>query len=299
MKKLWLVLAAAVLAIVVVWLEPTGSILGKLRGEPFFQGRAGRHWCRALTADNPVEREAAVKSLGEGGADSLAVLQFLLRQNSADAEVRWTAAELLGKLGSTARPAAADLVAALDDSDPHVRSVAATALSAIEVSAAEAVGPLVKLLDRGATVPVLRALSVFGPDAAPALPTLRTVLKDETLDPEIRWNAARTIGKMRSAAAAAIPDLIAHLEVPADRLREHAAEALGDIGPDAAAAVEPLVKALRDPYVKVRRDAVRSLGQIGPAARPAIPEIEKLLKDPEAIVRDAAKTSLEQLRTEE
>lgn len=299
MKKLWLILVVVVLAVVAVWFEPTGSILGKLRGEPFLLGRPGSHWCRALAGENPVEKDSAVRALDGGGADAVPVLRFLLRQTAADAEVRWTAAELLGKLGSAARPATSDLIAALDDGDPHVRAVSATSLSTIEAPAGEAVGPLVKLLDRGATVPALRALSVFGPDAAPALPKLRELLNDASLDSEIRWNAARTIGKMHAAAAPAIPDLIANLADPADRLREHAAEALGDIGPDAATAVEPLTKTLQDPYFKARRDAVRSLGQIGPAARSATPEIEKLLKDPEAIVRDAAKKSLEQVQEAE
>jgi len=299
MKWLWWILGAVVLAVVAVWLEPNGSILGKLRGEPFFLGRTGSHWSRTLAAENPVKKEAAIKALGEGGADSVPVLEFLLRQQSADAEVRWTAAELLGKLGSAARPAAPALIAALEDSDQHVRSVSATSLSTIEAPAADAVGPLAKLLDREATVPTLRALSVFGPDAAPALPKLLAILNDQSIDPEIRWNAARTIGKMHVAAAAAIPDLIVTLEDPADRLREHSAEALGDIGPEAASAVAALTKTLQDPYVKARRDSVRSLGQIGPAARASIPEIEKLLKDPEAIVRDATKTTLERLKEAE
>lgn len=298
MKKLGIALGFVAILGTVCWLEPSGAIRGRLKGEPFYGDRSAESWRRTLAGDDPVAKETDLKALTDGGEATAPVLQFLLRDPAATAEVRWTAAELLGKLGSAARPATADLVAALDDSDSHVRSVVATSLSTIEAPAAEVVAPLAKSLDREATVAALRALSVFGPDAAPALPKLIEILNDKSREPEIRWNAARTIGKMHAAAASAIPDLVSHLEDPADRLREHAAEALGDIGPEAAVAIEPLVKTLGDSYFKARRDAVRSLGQIGPAARSAVPAIEKLKDDPEALVRDAAKTALERIQAE-
>lgn len=300
MKKLCWAIGVLAFIVGVVVLEPSGTILGKLRGEPFFQGRSGSSWSAAIISEDPTVKEAARKALEDAtGAEAVPVLDFLVRQTKGEAEVRWTAAELLGKKGTAARSSAGSLIQALQDSDAHVRSVAATALSTIEAPASDVVPALKELVEREPKVPVLRALSVFGADAAPALERLRAILNDKALDSEVRWNAARTIGKMHEAAADAIPDLVANLTDPADRLREHAAEALGDIGPPAAVAVPELTKALEDPFVKVRRDSVRSLGQIGPAARTAIPAIEKLLNDPEAIVKDAAKTALERLSSTE
>jgi HEAT repeat protein len=113
-------------------------------------------------------------------------------------------------------------------------------------------------------------------------------------DPEIRWNAVKTLGKIH--AVDAIDPLIGALKDPADPVREHAAEALGDMGPAASRAVEPLIATLKDPYFKARRDAARSLGQIGPTAKAAVPTLEQLSKDdPQAIVREAAALAVKKI----
>jgi len=138
-------------------------------------------------------------------------------------------------------------------------------------------------------------LSRYGADAKPALGRLLEIAAAESLDIEVRWNAVRTLGKMREAGADAIPSLLPMLKSPESRLREHAAEALGDIGPPSRSVVDQLFPLLTDPDIKVRRDSVRSIGQIG-AGPEAIPFVEKLVKDPEQIVRDAATKTLEQLR---
>lgn len=278
------------------WLDPSGRLTGYWRSEPFLEGRAAHIWRKQLDGGDPAARDAATQGLITAGAKGIPVLMFLAEDSRASAETRLTAIDQIGKLGAEGRPALPTLLKTLRDADPHLRSVSATALAAIEPPADQAVPALVAALEGGSVnVPVLRALSTFGPAAEPALELLRKSLNDTSLDPEVRWNSARTIGKMRAAGAPAIPDLITHLNDPAERLREHAAEALGDIGPDASVAVEPLTKTLSDTYFKARRDAVRSLGQIGAAAKPAIPEIKKLLDDPEELVRDAAKTALERI----
>ena len=293
--------ALAVLALV-AWFEPTRVIMGTLRCESFSAGRPTSFWKLALVSDDPATKENAYKTLKDGAADSVGVLVALLGEpdgSPAAAELRWTAAEILGKIGPPAKVAAQPMLAALDDRDLHVRSVAAAALPEIDTPAETAVPALQKLLPTATGRTAARALSKYRAAASPAIPLLVEMLNDKSLDSETRWNAARTLGKIGPAAKEAIPALVANLKDDVETVREHAAEALGDIGPVAKETVPALVDVLSDPAVKVRRDAVRSLGQIGPAAKEAVPAIQKLLADPEKIVQDAAQKALQLIAPEE
>jgi HEAT repeat protein len=289
----WLVFFALLAIVVGVW-EPSGRLRGWISGEAFFEGRPSHVWRRSVLLKEPDKREAALAKLREGGPDSVPVLRELLAK-APEAEVRWTAAELLGAKQGAARDASSEVLAALADPDAHVRSVAATAVPEVETPADTAVPALIKQLETEATVPVIRALSRYGADAKPALTVLLEIATAENREIEVRWNAIRTLGKMRVAGAEAIPTLLTMLDSPESRIREHAAESLGDIGPPSRSVVERLFPLLSDPDTKVRRDSVRSIGQIG-AGPEAIPLVEKLVKDPEQIVRDAATKTLAQLR---
>jgi hypothetical protein len=293
MRKLAPPAVLIVLALIAAgaWFEPTHIVRGWLRGEPTYQSRPAAWWRERLVSQEPADQAEYPRRLQAGGADAVPVLTDLLR--APEAEVRWRAADILGKIGPAAAPASAQLAAALHDGDSHVRTVAAQALGEIGPKGVDpAVVPgLVELLSTGDRLPALRALASIGPAAAPAISEIARVLREDP-DATTRWNAARTLGKIGPAAKTAIPALVQAMGDDPDALvREHAAEALGDIGPDAAEAVADLAKACKDPSHKVRRDAVRSLGQIGAPAKAALPQVEALLKDPEAIVREAAETA--------
>jgi HEAT repeat protein len=296
MRKPWIVgLFILGMLAVVCWFEPTGVVRGWLRGEAKYQGRPTNYWRRGLQSDDPVVKSGRREELVQGGADAVPVLLELLDAPAEGdwqaAEVRWQAAEILGQIGEEAQASSDQLLAALQDPDLHVRLVAATSLPQVNASADRAVPALQELLKRDVSESVLRALSVYGPDAGPALDDLVRILADQTIETELRWNAARTLGKLREAGAEAIPTLVKHLDDSEPTIREHCAEALGDIGPLAVETVPDLVAVLDDPAVRVRRDAVRSLGQIGAPADKVLPAIEPLLNDPEEIVRDAARTA--------
>ncbi|MEY4181346.1 MAG: hypothetical protein RLY70_4921 [Planctomycetota bacterium] len=290
---IWIASSLLVVMLAIV-LEPSGKLRGWFWREAFFEGRPTHIWKQQLLLKLPEKREAALARLRDGGPESVQVLRELIA-HSREPEVRWTAAELLGAKKGAARDAAPELIRSLNDSDLHVRSVAATSIPEVETPAEAAVPALVEQLGKESTVPLIRALSRYGADAKPALGKLLEIAASESLEIEVRWNAVRTLGKMREAGAEAIPDLLPLLKSPESRLREHAAEALGDIGPPSRSVVEQLFPLLSDPDTKVRRDSVRSIGQIG-AGPDAIPLVEKLVKDPESIVRDAATKTLEQLR---
>jgi len=301
MKKYGFLVVAIFLLVGVaaLWLDPTGVLMGHLRGEPFFDGRPAGYWERSLRAD-PATQVTAIEKLEQGGTEAAVVLESLLSsKNGASAEVRCTAAEILGKIGPDAEQAGSTLLAALKDTDLHVRAIAAASLAKVGVPPDEAVPALTRMLETDQKVVAGRALSEYRGGAKPALPALIAVLTDKSLDSETRWNAARTLGKLGPEGVDAIPVLVESLKDEAATVREHSAEALGDIGPPAAGAVPDLVGVLDDPATRVRRDAVRSLGQIGEASRAAIAEMKKLLKDPEGIVREAAKNAIRAIAPEE
>uniref|UniRef100_A0A7C4QNT0 HEAT repeat domain-containing protein n=1 Tax=Schlesneria paludicola TaxID=360056 RepID=A0A7C4QNT0_9PLAN len=297
----FLVASAVVIAgaALVILLEPSGVLRGRLTGETFYRGRPASAWRQQLSGGPAVQAEAeAVLAHPE----AVPVLRNILSgtgSHGADAEARWIAARLLAKLGPDARSAEPELLAALRDADPHLPGVVAAALPKVGIAADQALPALVPLLETPHAAIALRAISEYRAAAKTTLPALMAVLSDRTRDSEVRWNAARTLGKIGPDAAPAVATLVEHLTDDDPLVREHAAEALGDIGPAAVDAVPALVAALRDPQTRVRRDAVRSLGQIGPVAREAEPAVRRLLADKEAMVRTAAATAWERITGED
>jgi HEAT repeat protein len=274
-----------VVAATAAWFEPSFTARGLILGEPFFQNRSSSWWHKKLLSEEPVDRAEIPKQLREGKSAAFAVLSNLL--HSPEPEVRWQSAAILGELGPDAASTAPALASLLDDADPHVRTVAAKALGDIHPDDQSVVDSLVAKLATGDRRLVIRPLSNFK-NAAKAAPALIPILEKDP-DATLRWEAARTLGKIHADATNSVPALMRATKDRDALVREHAAEAIGDFGPEGAEGVPALIAALGDPEARVRRDAVRSLGQIGAAAKPALGEVEKLINDPDANVRDAAK----------
>lgn len=297
MKRKTVLVGIAVLALLAVAavFEPTGVVRGFFRSEPFFESRPASTWAHRLDDANPRVKEDAYRSLKNGGANAVPVLVSIAREQSgawASLPVRLMAIDLLKDMGPGAAKAIFYLSDTVQDPDQTVSGRAAEALAAIGPNDRKAIFPLLALLQGPNALAGAKALSKCGPEALAATPALVALLKND--DPEIRWNAAKTLGKIH--AIDAIDPLVGALKDPADPVREHAAEALGDMGPAASRAVDPLIATLKDPYSKARRDAARSLGQIGPAAKAAVPTLEQLSKDdPQAMVRDAAALAIKKI----
>jgi HEAT repeat protein len=279
------------IAVLAITFEPTGVIRGRLTGESFFEGRPTSYWQTQLSG-SPAEQATATDALKN--RDAVPVLRALLAEPPTEnGDVRWMAAEFLKGLGPNASAAAPELLAAARSNDERLPSVAAAALPKVGANAEDAVPVLTALLNSKHSVVAARALSEFKGQAKGALPELVKLMTDTSQTTEVRWNAARTIGKIGPDALSALPALIDMTRDAEPNVREHAAEAIGDIGPTATAGIPALVTVLNDDFVKVRRDAVRSLGWMGPAAKDAVLEMVKLLNDPEQLVRDAARKAVE------
>jgi HEAT repeat protein len=285
-RRRWIIGAAVLLlagVALALWADSDRRLLGRACGEPFFQGRAASAWHRDLRSTDEAKSAEAINTLIAGKGEAVPVCAWVLR-SAPDPEGRWHAADALAKIGKEAAPAGAELIAALNDADPIVRGVAIRAVGEVMPAAAEAVPALVKLFP---DVDAIRAVSRYKRDGAVAVPRLIAMLKHD--DSAVRWQAARTLGKIGEPALASLPELMRLTTGdPQPQVREHAAEAMGDIGPAAAAGIPALVAAMHDPNARVRRDAVRALGDMGPAAKAALGEVKAAIQDPDDAVKTAA-----------
>jgi HEAT repeat protein len=279
-------LLLVVTGIAALFLDPAERVLGWARGEPFYHGRAASAWRGELGGRDEAEAAAARDELAEGKAEAVPVCAWLIAKAS-EPQVRWRAADALGRMGKDVPAVGPPLVAALADPDSLVRAVATRAVGELAPDVPGAVPALIRLFP---DVEAIRSVARFKAAGGEAVPQLVGLLRYE--DPVVRWNAARTLGKIGIPALIAVPDLIEVMGEDTEPLvREHCAEALGDIGPEAFESVPALAKALRDPAPKVRRDAARSLGLIGPPAKAVLEDVRTLMKDPEPLVREAATTA--------
>ena len=298
MKNRPLIIGVAVLAAVSLWvlLEPSGAMLGRLMGEPFLDGKPLRYW-KAAVNGSPAENAEALETFARAEkSDAEPMLIALYRNGPSEAEQRWTALDLLAEHAPLSAEGQNLFLAALDDPDEHVRSVAIASVAESGISADQALPVLVEKLNGPHAVIAAREISEYRGSAAAALPQLIELMQSNDASVEARWNAVRTIGKIGPDAISAVPQLIDELDNPEDTIREHAAEAIGDIGPTAAELGVPALRGvLGDPYVKVRRDAVRSLGYIGPTAVDAVDDIIPLLDDPEEMVQTATRDALQKI----
>jgi HEAT repeat protein len=189
----------------------------------------------------------------------LNLLADLLKEDPA--ELRGSAADLLGQFGPDAKAAVPALRELLKDADAHVRSTAAMALWKINRDDA-------------------------------VLPALMALLQDRGF--EARTAAVYSLGvDLQAAAQPAIPLLVKALWDAAPEVRVAAPEALGRIGPAARPAVPALLVLLGDDQQEDVHSAVaEALGLIGPPARAAVLVLQRRLEHADAYVRACAALAL-------
>lgn len=186
-------------------------------------------------------------------------------------------------------PEISNFVRDLKSTDKIERLHAIKALERMGPNAAEAVNPLITLLDDDDDVryEAANALRSIGRLAVPAL---INALKSP--NPRVRATAAYALVHIGYGNAKAATALIEALNDNNKEVRSRAAEALGSIKPDNNEVVPALMRLLRDQDAEIRQDAVSALGEIGPEARPATPLIIELLNDHDVDVRIKAINAL-------
>lgn len=150
----------------------------------------------------------------------------------------------------------------------------------------------------------IKGLSLYGPVAQEAVPSLISTFTREGTSPLARLSIVECLSQVGVASEASVPFLARLVQrdprvmgtsppEEMDALQRAAVEALGVIGSPAASAVPLLVRVLESPDENLRREAVASLGKMGAAAQvAALALAERLVLDDVPAVQDAAATSL-------
>jgi hypothetical protein len=113
------------------------------------------------------------------------LLKALMSENT---QYRWRAAEELGKIGHDAKDAVPALIVALNDEDKEVRLSAIDALGTIGADDG-AISALINLLsdqDRSVRTHAIRSLARFGPKAKAAVPILKAILGQNSINNHFR-----------------------------------------------------------------------------------------------------------------
>jgi len=145
-------------------------------------GRSLDQWRMQLGADNRVERLLAARSLGEMAiaGDAGASEAIFAALDHEDSGVRYWAAVATGEMGESARPAADQLEAKLQDPAPEVRVWAAYAV--VQLGRPDlGLQTLIEQMsnpEQGARLQAVTALDQLGQAAAPAIPELAEAVDD-------------------------------------------------------------------------------------------------------------------------
>jgi HEAT repeat protein len=263
-------------------------------GGPPRLGTSVAELTRALDDPAPEVRAAAAAALekaGDAARPAGAGLVTLLRD--PDDNVRLRAADALVAVGPS--PGwLPELGRMLEQDPPPVRAAAARVVAAMGPAGKDAVASLVAALQLPAVevrMAACQALGRIGPEARAGVPALIGVMNDPG---DARVRAAEALGLIRDASAA--PALCGALADAQADLRWQAARALGRIGEGARACADALLTALGDPSADVRMAAVRALPRIGVERARLEPALEALRDDPSGEVRAETGRVLRSLR---
>jgi HEAT repeat protein len=200
-----------------------------------------------LWDDDSLVRSAAAESLGRIGPPTekaVPALIALLRGEEED-HVHSAAAEALGRFGPAAKEAMPVLIERLKHPDRYVRVCAALALWHIDRNRAGLPAAAAALHDHNPRVRVIAA-EMLGhtKQYQLAIATLLEVLREASVGDQptggnIRFMAARSLGRLGPPAKSAVPDLLELLHDEEEPVRATAAEALKRIDPQAAKAKLP------------------------------------------------------------
>ena len=224
----------------------------------------------------------------------------------SDADVRKSAAYVLGFIGAEAKTAMPKLTALLKNknSDAGVRANTAYALGNIALEAKTALPDVVLLLtdllkdpDADVLIATGYALANIGVEAKTAAPKLTDLLKNP--NPNVRKSAEFAFSQIGAEAKSVVPNLTLLLRDPNNAsVRKSALKALGSIGAEAKTALDDVVLLFGHPDADVRKSAAIALRRIGSEAKTDLSKVVSLLEDPDEGVCDYAGYALEKIGTE-
>jgi cyclophilin family peptidyl-prolyl cis-trans isomerase len=217
---------------------PIGFLVDALNGDKNAENR------------NPDMRALAAFALGE--IESHHAASYLMSHLDPTIEssviVRARCAEALGKIAS-------NKISIASLGDYGVKGIASALVRLLPPASEPLPSEDVKML---ASLTLTALLRMRQPSTIEAI-----AAQLRSTDPDIRWQAANALARIREGIQSATPALLGLLADKNALVRAHSARALG--AAKAAAAVEPLIKLLADSDARVAANAIVALGAIGDA----------------------------------
>jgi hypothetical protein len=258
-------------------------------------GKTTTEWLQLLREGKESRfRRAALIALESIGPQKT-VLSGLYEalEKDADPQVRREVAQLLGRMGTDAKGAAATLASSVrNDKDGSVREAAAAALGGKLADEAQAYVAVLAgaLKDKhpGTRAAATESLKNMGAGALVALPALAAVARDRQEDRLTRVHALQILtrlGKDENDTPAILVAVLKDAEAPPG-VREAAAEGVGKLGCSTPACVAVLSEALTAKSGSLRLAAATALNALGDRAGGAWPAIKAGLKDADSGLRN-------------
>jgi HEAT repeat protein len=235
---------------------------------------------RRLVDDRSVKiRAAAISTLGEFGADPGAAAALAAAANDRDRGVRLAAATTILRINGPDDPTAATILCGLL-ANPEPSAIRQAALHVVRLTSRktqeQAIKTLAGTISRADPIvleQVVNCLSVAGPIARIALPSLDKLLDDD--EPVTRAAAARAILRIEQSETprvlAVMAELVAEKSLPQD-WRIEALDMIKLRNPAALGKVSAgLIRQLGDPSADVRGTALALLSLIVPDTAAEMP----------------------------
>lgn len=280
-------------------------------------------YCLRLVSNQNTTMQAWMHRFQQKVAPTRLGQKLGVRNPMYQLKVRAMAALALGVVDLPAAEKISALKVGLYDADRQTRMESVKSLAALGAPSLEVLEASMTDVSIGVRNAGLYGMYLLGPEARPALGSLKDLLinEDLNLDPlsfEIFWRigpeAADTLGSALNTTNAVakyrllkamIPlrrliypyrdQFIEGLKHTAPKVRSESARALISAGRVDAKVAALLFPLLRDDAVEVRLTAVQLLNQRVPFAEPAMPELLLLLEDEEKEIRRIAGFMLERM----
>ncbi len=255
----------------------------------------------ALNSGNPIFLQSVVETFGQIGQPAAPVLIDRLNDERAPLIARRYAALALSRIGSEDKKVIAALEERLGDDNAEIRMSATESLGKIGSGAASTTDRLIALSQDHNENPLVREYAIIALSRiAPNDQAVVTALIDAVGDgnPQISSAAIAamiTIGDStlsKNADSRNIENLIRQLEANDPRVAESAATELGLIGPAADAAIPALIGVVEHSDQDLRQTALVALQRIGPPTK-NIPALLEAMKSGDLAVRGPAAASIQ------
>src|SRR5262249_24008942 len=230
-----------------------------------------------------------------GPLDSADQPEFLALLKDEQPSLRAAGALGLGMIGPDAKDAVPALDKVLGDADSLVRVSAAQALGQILKDEAKGIAPVlvrgVSDTPKAVRVRAAAAIGILGITEPEAIDALATALEDRGADGDVRLQVVFTLGKLGPPAKKTGGQLLAALHDGEVRVRLAAAQALWGLTKQTQG-VSVLAQLLKHKEADTRVTAADALRQIGRGAKEAAPALADTLFESDAGVRSRAADAL-------